>query len=80
MASRKKKQGQDVERLMAQIKEAGYGLLGVQRVHVKLEKIQMRRTGPVAICPVSHEAYPLNDGDHCRNCQGETPYAEIVFM
>jgi formylmethanofuran dehydrogenase subunit E len=75
---RKKKHEQDLDLLLAQIKEAGHGLLGVQRVRVEPEKIRRRKMGPVGLCPVCGEAYPARDGDRCRNCRGETPYTEIT--
>jgi formylmethanofuran dehydrogenase subunit E len=75
---RKKKQEQDFELLMAQIREAGHGMLGVQRVRIDPEKIRRKKMGPVGICPACGEAYPLRDGDQCRNCRGETPYTEIT--
>ena len=75
---RKKKHEQDKDLLLAQIKEAGHGLLGVQRVRVEPEKIRRKKMGPVAICPVCGEAYPARDGERCRNCGGETPYTEIA--
>jgi formylmethanofuran dehydrogenase subunit E len=77
---RKKKQEQDFERLLAQIKEAGHGLLGLQRVRVEPEKIRRKKMGPVGLCPVCGEAYPARDGERCRNCRGETPYTEIAGM
>ena len=75
---RKKKQEQDFQQLLAQIKEAGHGLLGVQRVHVEPEKLLRKKLGPVGPCPVCGEPYPLKDGELCRNCAGETPYTEIT--
>ena len=77
---RKKKHEQDKDLLLAQIKEAGHGLLGVQRVRVEPEKIRRKKMGPVAVCPVCGEAYPARDGERCRNCGGETPYTEIVAI
>jgi formylmethanofuran dehydrogenase subunit E len=74
----KKKHEQDLDLLLAQIKEAGDGLLGVQRVRVEPEKIRRRKMGPVRLCPVCGEAYPTRDGERCRNCRGETPYTEIT--
>jgi len=74
---RKKKQDQNAERLMAQIKEAGHGLLSLQQVRVEPEKIKRKSKGPIGICPRCGEAYPLKDGESCRNCQGETPYKEV---
>ena len=63
--------------LLAQIKKAGHKLLSVQKVHVDFEKVRRKKMGPVGICPVCGEAYPLKDGASCRNCQGETPYTEV---
>lgn len=77
---RKKKQDQNAERLMAQIKEAGQRLLSLQRVRIEPEKIRRKNKGPIGICPRCGEAYPLKDGESCRSCQGETPYKEITAM
>ena len=77
---KKKKQDQDKELLMAQIKEAGYGLLGVQKLQVDPEKVRRKKMGPVAICPACGEAYPMRDGDKYRNCQGDTPYKDAVAV
>jgi formylmethanofuran dehydrogenase subunit E len=74
---KKKKNEQDKELLMAQIKEAGHELLSVQWVWVEPEKVRRKKMGPVGICPLCGEAYPLKDGEKCRNCQGETFYAEV---
>lgn len=71
---KKKKDQQDFNLLMAQIKEAGHGLLGMERVRVDPEKVRRKKMGAVAVCPGCNEAYPLRDGDSCRNCQGDTPY------
>jgi formylmethanofuran dehydrogenase subunit E len=75
---KKKKNEQDKDILMAQIKEAGHGLLSVQRVQVEPEKVRRKKMGPVGICPACGEAYPSKDGEKCRNCQGETPYSEVT--
>jgi formylmethanofuran dehydrogenase subunit E len=74
---KKKKNEQNPEVLLAQIKEAGHKLLSVQRVQVAPEKVRREKLGPVGICLACGEAYPSKDGDRCRNCQGETPYSEI---
>ncbi len=73
----KKKSEQNIERLLAQIKEAGHGILSVQNVWVNPEKVRRQKLGPVAICPLCHEAYPRNDGEMCRDCRGETPYRNL---
>jgi formylmethanofuran dehydrogenase subunit E len=75
---RKKKHEQNLDLLLARIKEAGHGLLSVQRVRVEPQKISRKQLGPVGICPVCGEGYPTRDGERCRNCGGETPYWEII--
>jgi len=77
---KKKKSEQDADLLMAQIKEAGHGLLGIQRVQVEPEKVRRKKMGPVGICKVCGEAYPLRHGESCLNCQGETPYTAVTNM
>lgn len=74
---RKKKDEQDFALLLAQIKEAGHGLLGLQDIRIDLEKVRKKKLGSVGICPVCRESYPLRDGARCRNCQGESPYLEF---
>lgn len=71
---KKKKHEQDSEALLAQIKEAGHRMLGIQRVRVDAVKIRRKKMGPVGICPVCGEAYPLKDGPRCRPCSGESPF------
>ena len=73
----KKKPEQDYQLLLDQIKEAGYRLLSVQHVRVEPEKLRRQKLGPVAVCPVCGEAYPVRHGDRCKACQGESPYLEI---
>jgi len=75
---KKKKSEQDPELLLAQIREAGHGLFGIQRVQVEPEKVRRKKMGPVSVCPVCGEAYPARDGDKCRSCKGETPYRNLV--
>ncbi len=75
---KKKKSEQNPDLLLAQIKEAGHGLLGIQHLQVEPEKVRRKKMGPSGICPVCGEAYPSRDGDACRNCQGETPYQNVV--
>jgi len=77
---KKKKDQQDAEVLFAQIKEAGHQLLSVQKVQVEPEKVRRKKMGPVGVCPVCGEAYPLKDGEKCMNCQGATPYSSVVAV
>ena len=73
----KTKKEQDSDLLMNQIREAGHGILSIQKVRVEPEKIQRKKLGPVAVCPVCGEAYPSRDGDKCLNCSGKSPYLEM---
>jgi formylmethanofuran dehydrogenase subunit E len=74
----KKKPEQDYQLLLSQIKEAGYGMLSVQRVRVEPEKLRREKLGAVAVCPDCGESYPVRHGDRCKACQGESPYIEIT--
>lgn len=74
---KKKKNEQNVDVLLAQIKEAGHKLLSVQKVQVEPERVRRKKMGPVSICPVCGEAYPSKHGEKCLNCQGKTPYLEV---
>jgi len=75
---KKKKKEQDSDLLMTQIKEAGHKLLSVQHVQVEPEKVRRKKMGPVGICSVCGEAYPSKHGEKCLNCQGESPYSDVV--
>lgn len=77
---RKKKKDQDSDLLISQIKEAGHGLLSMQRVRVEPDKVRRTKMGPVDICPGCGEAYPKKDGETCRDCAGDTPYSDIVAV
>lgn len=77
---KKEKSEQDKEMLLAQIKKAGHSLLGIQHVQVNPEKVRRRKHGPVGVCPLCGEAYPMKDGVQCRSCQGETPYSGVVSI
>jgi formylmethanofuran dehydrogenase subunit E len=70
----KPKKEQDSVLLIDQIKRAGQNILGCHSVKINSRFLQKRRKGPIGICPVCREAYPIKDGDLCRACQGETPY------
>jgi formylmethanofuran dehydrogenase subunit E len=73
----KPKQEQNFDLLMAQIKEAGHHLLGIQRVRVEPERLRREKLGPVGKCPMCGESYPLVHGSRCKACQGESPFVEI---
>ena len=70
----KPKAEQDSGRLLAEIEDAGTGLLGVQRAVVDISRIAKTKIGPVSLCPKCGEAYPLSDGGLCGGCLGRLPY------
>jgi formylmethanofuran dehydrogenase subunit E len=72
----KLKKEQDSPLLISQMKEAGERILSVQRVRVQPESLRRKKMGPVANCPLCGEAYPVQTGDACRVCRGESPYLE----
>jgi formylmethanofuran dehydrogenase subunit E len=67
----KPKKEQDTALLLSQIKEAGSGIFGVQKVKVADHIVQRRKRGSLAVCPKCQEGYPLNDGPLCLACSGK---------
>jgi formylmethanofuran dehydrogenase subunit E len=72
----KPKAEQDKELLMAQMREAGDRILSWRTIKIRGHFLNLRRRGPMVICPLCREAYPAQDGGICRACQGEAPYRE----
>jgi formylmethanofuran dehydrogenase subunit E len=70
----KPKPEQNMDLLLAQIKEAGETLLGIHPVQVRPELLKKEKRGDIVVCPNCQEAYPAKDGEVCRGCQGESPY------
>ncbi|MFQ6121448.1 MAG: FmdE family protein [Dehalococcoidales bacterium] len=70
----KSKKEQDSKLLIEQIREAGSNICGIQRVKVNPPFRKKQRRGGLTICPLCREAYPVDDGEVCRACQGGTPY------
>jgi len=70
----KTKKEQDLEELYREIQEAGRDILGLRPVQLEPELIKNKHKGKIALCPQCREAYPANDGNLCRGCQGEAPY------
>ena len=70
----KLKKEQDSHLLMEQIREAGSNICSIQQVKVKPHLRKKQRRGGFNICPLCKEAYPVDDGEVCRACQGEAPY------
>ena len=73
----KSKKEQDGDLLFGQIKEAGHGLLSMQRVKVDPGKLARVKGGPSAICVDCGEAYPVKHGEKCRSCAGQSPYIGV---
>jgi formylmethanofuran dehydrogenase subunit E len=70
----KPKKMQDKERLIAEIKEAGYAILGIEPVRVA-GSFLARPPKKVGVCPLCGEAYRLGDGPVCPACSGAAlPY------
>ena len=74
---RKPKEAQDFDRLMAEIRDAGTGVCGMQTVHLDPNFIKVRRRKGFKICVLCGEAYPSTDGAICRGCQGDAPYVAM---
>jgi formylmethanofuran dehydrogenase subunit E len=70
----KPKQEQDRQNLTEQIKEAGTGIFGLEKIRVSPDYMR-KLSKTIAICPVCHEAYRAEDGKTCPACQGgKLPY------
>jgi len=70
----KPKPEQNMDLLIAQIREAGETLCGIHPVRVRPELLKKEKRGEIVICPCCQEAYPAKDGEVCRGCQGDSPY------
>jgi formylmethanofuran dehydrogenase subunit E len=71
----KPKLEQDEGLLLGQIKEAKDMLCRIETVLVRSQFLGKKKRGETVICPCCQEAYPAKDGEVCRGCQGESPYA-----
>jgi formylmethanofuran dehydrogenase subunit E len=70
----KPKGAQDEGLVLAQIREAGTGILGVRPVELRPQFLGKKSRGPMRVCPLCREGYPAQDGGICRGCQGESLY------
>jgi len=70
----KPKADQNMELLMAQIRQAGETLCGIHPIRVRPELLKKEKRGEIMECPCCQEAYPARDGEVCRGCQGQSPY------
>lgn len=74
----KPKARQDGGLLLSEIRRAGDGILGVRPVMVDLNRLGIKKIGPVMLCPACGEAYPASDGEVCGGCIGKLPYIREV--
>ncbi|MFP4107558.1 MAG: FmdE family protein [Desulfonatronovibrio sp.] len=74
----KPKKEQDFNRLMSQIKEAGYGMFTAVPILVDLNQLSTKKMRKIVVCPICHEPFPGNDGAACRGCHGDSPYVEQI--
>jgi formylmethanofuran dehydrogenase subunit E len=74
MLKEKAKKDQDSDRLVDEIRLAGAAVCSVQCVTVSDGIRSKPHMGPVALCPLCSEPYPVKHGTICRGCQGEAPY------
>lgn len=73
----KPKKDQDLDRLLAEIKDAGARVCSMNSVQLDPDFIKVRRRKGFKICRICGEAYPLTDGAVCRGCQGDAPYVTM---
>ncbi|MBI5845322.1 MAG: trehalose-binding protein [Deltaproteobacteria bacterium] len=70
----KPKEVQDTPRLLADILEAGTGILSLSEVSVNAPSFVRRKKGQILACPSCGEAFPTAHGNICRACLGTNPY------
>ncbi len=73
----KPKKEQDTQLLLDQMSEAGSRLCSLQYVKMQPQFLEKKRKSRIAICSMCDEAYPSEDVEICRACQGEAPYVMI---
>ncbi|GAB7079903.1 FmdE family protein [Megalodesulfovibrio paquesii] len=67
----KPKREQDSDALFGEIEAAGHTICSAQRICIPERLRGHKHMGPVGVCPVCREPYPMHDGAVCRGCQGE---------
>ena len=70
----KPKKEQDPDHLLDEIRKAGRDIYGIQPITVQPQFLGKRSKGPIGVCALCGEPYPVKDGAICRGCQGEAPY------
>ena len=75
----KDKKEQDHQALLREIEEAGTSIVTVAPMTVQKEFFKKKKLGPVKVCPVCKESFPVSDGKLCGGCRGELPYDRPFF-
>jgi formylmethanofuran dehydrogenase subunit E len=75
----KTKKEQHEERLQEQIWRAGRDIYTLHPVRIKPQYLIEHSKGPIGVCSVCGEAYPVKDGTICLGCQGGSPYEATAF-
>lgn len=70
----KPKAEQDNKQLEKEIRTAGSTICKVSPIKIKSQYLGKKPSEAVGLCSSCGEAYPTDDGDICRGCQGEAPY------
>ncbi|RLC03475.1 MAG: trehalose-binding protein [Deltaproteobacteria bacterium] len=70
----KTKREQDSEALYKDIQAAGEHVLNIEHIEIQPRHLKKVSKGAIDTCTGCGEAFPLNHGNICRVCQGETPY------
>jgi len=70
----KPKKDQDTKKLMAEIKEAGYGVCTLQRVEIDPDMLVQKSRGCVEVCPLCNEAFRTHSAKICPACKASLYY------
>jgi formylmethanofuran dehydrogenase subunit E len=73
----KPKKEQDKDLLLEQIKQAGAGICGIERVKISPGFLHQPKKS-VVICPICNEAYRAEDGAICPACKEEERLPYVV--
>jgi formylmethanofuran dehydrogenase subunit E len=71
---RKPKHEQHSDRIREQIRTDGQRMISMETIQVRADQLLKQSKGPIRLCPLCGESYPAKHGDHCRQCQGDSPY------
>ncbi len=70
----KRKEEQDHDLLIEEIRVAGRHVLTVHSVCVHVQGLRLPKKKGIALCPICQEAYPAEYGPTCAGCRGQGPY------